>query len=85
MPQFRIAAHTESEALRHYLHQVAEKVDDHCEQRPAVKRDIEGEALILPTQQPWRQREVRAAGDGQKFGQPLQQSKDDHLKQGHNG
>ncbi len=50
---------------------------------PAVQRDVEGQAGILPAEQPRRERQVRGAADGQKFGERLNDREDDNLVKGH--
>ena len=55
-------------------------VGKHRGQRPQVHGDVEGQALIRPTRQLGCQDEVGGAGDGQEFGDALQQRQGDCLQ-----
>jgi len=66
--EFRVMPGVRSEALRHYLDPIGQKVDQNRQQGPYVQGDIEVQRLGLPSQQPRREVEMRRAADRQKFG-----------------
>ena len=69
----------EPQAAQHGDDFAAERPDD-GEQCAGVDGDIEGEARVLPAEQPARQREVAAAADRQKFGDALHQREHDDFE-----
>jgi hypothetical protein len=47
-----------------------------------MQRNVECEAGLLPSEEPWRQPQVRGAADGQEFCESLDEAKDDGLEDG---
>ena len=76
-------AGTEAESLRNDLNPIPEKVDQHGEQGAEVERDIEGKALIGPPEEPGGEGQVGAGADGEKFGDSLDQRKNNYMEQRH--
>jgi hypothetical protein len=45
-----------------------------------MQGDIEGEARVLPFEQPWHENQMGGTGDWKELGQPLHGAQDDRLK-----
>ena len=48
-----------------------------------MERDVEGESWVLPVEDPRCECEMRGAADGQEFAEPLDDAKDEGLKNSH--
>ena len=79
----RIVAKAQPEALRDDLHPIAEEEQEHRDQRAGVKCNVEGESAIVPAENPRNDDQVRAAADGQEFGESLDDAEDDRVQEGH--
>ena len=78
-----IAAVAHPEALGDDLHPVAKEIDQYGQQRAHVQRDVEGQRLGLPAEQPGSEIQVRRAADGQEFGKALDNGEQNDLVEGH--
>ena len=80
----RIAAGgPDTQPLRKHLQPVAEEIKEHRRQCSHVQRDIEGQALIRPSQQLRNHHQMGRAADGKKLGEALDNAQNDHLKKRH--
>jgi hypothetical protein len=61
------------------------EIPDDRYQRPEVKRDVEGKAMIGPAEKPRSQSEVSGATDRQQLSQSLDDPENKRLKRGHAG
>lgn len=59
------------------------KVPQEGDERADVQRDIEGQAGILPAEDPWREHEMGRATDGDELGQSLEEAENESLKRSH--
>src|SRR5688500_93882 len=59
------------------------KQPEDSEQSSEMKRDVERESGILPAEEEWRERQVGRAADWKEFGETLNQSEYDRLKDCH--
>src|SRR5579872_6208567 len=83
MLQFRILAKIQPQAVRDDLHPVLEKVNQDGRERADMERDVEGQAAVVPPEEPGNHDQMCAAADGEKFGQALNQTENDGMDEGH--
>ena len=81
--EFLIAADAHAEALGDDLVPIAGEIEEDGEQGADVQGDIEIEAFELPAEEPGSEVEMGGAGNGQKFGQTLDDGQDNHLEERH--